>query len=446
MDFKSLNIHHLILEAIDAQGFTEPTPVQADVIPEALKGRDIRACAQTGTGKTVAFVIPILNHLIKNPDSQALVIVPTRELGSQVFKVFNQIGKVMKIKSVLILGGMKMGMQMRAIRDGSEIIVATPGRLTDHLERGTLKLDKIKILVLDEADRMLDMGFLPDIRRIISRISNQRQTLLFSATYPPEIEKLTAQFQNNPVKINLAASTPANTVSQELYPVVNEQKSDLLQCLIEKAEAPTIIIFCRTKRRVNRLVNGLQKIRKSVAGLHSDKTQSQRTRVIHAFSQKQIQILVATDIASRGLDIKDVSHVINYDVPTHPEDYVHRVGRTGRAKATGLAITLVAPEEESHIASIEKFIKKPVPRKLLDTFPYKVAPHMTTTAKPTAPGRGHSGPRRHSRPHSRPKQRSGFSPNPSGEPRPSRVQWESRPNQKQKPKWKKFSKNRKKFS
>jgi len=376
MSFKNFRVHHLVQEGIDAQGFTEPTPVQARVIPEALEGRDVRACAQTGTGKTVAFVIPILNQILNQPSIQALVIVPTRELGAQVFKVFNQLGKNIHLKSVLLLGGMKIGKQIRQIRQGVEVIVATPGRLKDHLERKSLSLENVKTLVLDEADRMLDMGFLPDIKKILSYLRGPRQTLFFSATFPPQIQHLTDQFLTNPVTVDLAPSTPPNTVTQSLFPVSHAQKDTLLQTLLGNGNTGSTLIFCRTKRRVNRLTITLKKMGKSADCLHSNKSQSQRTRVIHAFSHKQIQMLVATDIASRGLDMKDVTHVINYDVPGHPEDYVHRIGRTGRAKATGDAFTLVSPDEEKQITAIERFIKKSIPRTVLPDFDYQHQPRQ----------------------------------------------------------------------
>ncbi|OVE76816.1 hypothetical protein BVX98_04695 [bacterium F11] len=393
MQFKQFGVHPLVLEGIDAQGFTEPTPVQVRVIPEALKRHDIRACAQTGTGKTVAFVIPILNYLLSHPHSHTLIMVPTRELGNQVFKVFQQLGKQMKVKCVLILGGTKINKQIRQIQQGTEVIVATPGRLLDHLNRKTLSLKGVDTLVLDEADRMLDMGFLPDIQRILSHLHGRHQTMLFSATFPLQIQKLVARFQKNPVTIDLAPSTPANTVTQMAYPVTNPQKEELLFSLLENANLTSAIIFCRTKRRTNRLTSTLKRIGKAVAAIHSDKSQSARNQAITGFGQKRVQLLIATDIASRGLDLKDVSHVINFDVPHHPEDYVHRIGRTGRAQARGDAFTLVSPDEEIHFSQIEKFIQKTIPRGVIPDFPYHAPPRLISKphTKHPAPshGQGH---------------------------------------------------------
>ena len=384
MNFHDFTIHPKVMQAIDMQGFKEPTPVQERVIPEAMAGHDIRACAQTGTGKTIAFVIPILQRFLseEQPKPQSvLILVPTRELGAQVHSVFHEMGRFADVKTTLILGGMNMDRQVRQIRAGAHIVVATPGRLLDHLERRTLHLRNVHTLVFDEADRMLDMGFLPDIRRILSHVPHKRQTMLFSATFPLEIQQMVARFLKDPVSVDLAPSTPANTVSQMIYPVSRLQKEQFLHALLDQANLTSAIIFSRTKHGADVLSAGLRRIGKNVVVIHSDRTQQQRNEALLGFQQKRYQILVATDIAARGLDIKDVSHVINYDVPHHPEDYVHRIGRTGRAQATGDAFTLVSPDEEPFLQRIEGFIKKTLPRGALPNFPYLVPPRLVSKAK-----------------------------------------------------------------
>lgn len=349
-----------------------------------MKGHDIRACAQTGTGKTCAFVIPILDRLIKNPSPHrpsVLVLLPTRELGAQVEQVVREVGKHTKIRSVLIHGGVNFAAQVRKIRAGAQIVVATPGRLLDHLKQGTFTLKHISTLVLDEADRMLDMGFLPDIKAILAACPPKKHTMFFSATFPSEIQALVGNLLVNPVTVDLAPSVPAENVSQIVYPISRSQKDALLQAILEIGNIASAIIFCRTKDGVDHLANTLERIGKSVTVIHSNKTQLERDRALQGFREKKFQLLVATDIAARGIDIKDISHVINFDVPQHPEDYVHRIGRTGRAQAMGDALTLMAPDEEMYIKRIEKFVAKPIPRGALPDFPYLVPPKLVVKSK-----------------------------------------------------------------
>jgi ATP-dependent RNA helicase RhlE len=387
MGFSKFNVRPEVFQGITEIGFAEPTPVQAAVIPEALEGRDIRACAQTGTGKTCAYVIPILDRLLRNPASNhpnVLVVVPTRELASQVAQVVQDIGKHTKIKSALILGGVNFDRQIRQIRAGAQIIVATPGRLLDHMRRGTLRLKDVHTFVLDEADRMLDMGFLPDIRQIMASLPEKRHTLLFSATFPPEIQHLVKSFLHDPAVVDLAPSAPAVNITQMIYPVSRSQKEALLQALLELENISSALIFSRTKHGADHLANTLERLGKSVTVIHSDRSQIQRDQALKGFTDRKFQILVATDIAARGLDIKEISHVINFDVPQHPEDYVHRIGRTGRASATGDAFTLVSPDEEPYLRRIERFINKTLPRGVIPDFPYLVQPHLMLRSKTLA--------------------------------------------------------------
>ncbi len=386
MGFIRYHLPSEILRAITALGYAEPTPVQAHTIPEALKGRDIRACAQTGTGKTLAFVVPIIEKILKHPHvfthrPNVLVVAPTRELAAQVISVFHDIGKHTKIKTALILGGQSFSGQLRQLRNGAEIIVATPGRLLDHIRQGTLSLGFVHTFILDEADRMLDMGFLPDIRRILSRLPEKRQTMLFSATFPPEIQQLVAQFLKDPVMVDLAPSLPSENVTQMIYSISRNQKETLLQAILELGNMTSALIFCRTKHGADQLERTLKRLGKSVSVIHSGRTQFHREQALKSFKDKRIQILVATDIAARGIDVKDISHVINFDVPQHPEDYVHRIGRTGRADAVGDAFTLVAPDEEMFVRRIESFIQKQIPRGVIPDFPYLTPPRLASQKK-----------------------------------------------------------------
>jgi ATP-dependent RNA helicase RhlE len=386
MGFSRFQLSPSLFQAITNLGFAEPTPIQAQAIPDALIGKDVRACAQTGTGKTLAFVIPIIEKLIRHPAHQrpsALILTPTRELASQVIEVVNNLLRGTHFRSALILGGANINQQIHQVKSGADILVATPGRLKDLLNRGAVSLKGIRMLVLDEADRMLDMGFLPDIRKILSTIPPHRQSMLFSATFGPDIKQLTHQFLKNPVVVDLspASTSTSENVTQMIYPVSQEQKRALLQALLELGNMTSALIFTRTKHGANKLLRNIQDWGKKAAVIHSNRSQSQRQQALQGFKDRRYQILVATDIAARGIDVKDISHVINFDVPRHPEDYVHRIGRTGRAKAIGEAFTLVSPDEEAFLRKIEQFIKKTIPRSVIPDFPYKSQPKVFSAAQ-----------------------------------------------------------------
>lgn len=387
MSFTDYPLHPSLLQAVQELGFTQPTPVQEHSIPEALKGRDIRACAQTGSGKTIAFVLPTLHKLLVSPPAgrpAVLILVPTRELAVQVDLVVSQVGKFTNIHCTSIVGGANFDKQVKQIKAGAQIIAATPGRLLDHIERKTFNLRHLNTLVLDEADRMLDMGFLPDIRRIMSLCTQEKQTMLFSATFPPEIQALVSHFLKDPALVDLSPSLPSSNVAQMIYPVSRSQKEALLQSILENGSIASALIFCRTKHGADHLVTVLKKMGRSVDVIHSNRSQAERYAAIEGFRLRKFQILVATDIASRGIDIKDISHVINFDVPQHPEDYVHRIGRTGRAEASGDAFTLVSPDEEPYVKRIERFINKTLPRGVIPNFPYLVPPQLMAAPKTLA--------------------------------------------------------------
>jgi ATP-dependent RNA helicase RhlE len=355
-------------------GYVEPTPIQLRTIPLILAGQDVIGSAQTGTGKTAAFALPILTQLGQHatPGPRVLILEPTRELAAQVETAIRDFARFTNLRAAVFYGGVGYGKQMDALRGGVDIVIATPGRLLDHMGRGTLKLDKVKYLVLDEADRMLDMGFLPDVRRIVEKCPRERHTSLFSATIPPQIETLIKWAMKAPQTIEIGARrSVADTVKHVIYPVAEDQKSDLLRELLERVNYDSVIVFCRTKHRADRIAHILKRNNHAVAVLHSNRTQREREEALKGFRNGRFEVLVATDIAARGLDIADVSHVINYDVPQHPEDYIHRIGRTGRAEATGDAFTLMVAEDAQHVHSIERFIGKKVERVKLENFNYK---------------------------------------------------------------------------
>jgi ATP-dependent RNA helicase RhlE len=373
MAFTKFGLSPAILQGVRAAGYVTPTPIQLRGIPLVLAGRDMIGSAQTGTGKTAAFALPILSVLDHHqPKSRCLVLEPTRELAAQVETAFHDLARFTNLHSAAFYGGVGYGKQMDALSAGVDVIVATPGRLLDHMQRGTCRLDDVKYLVLDEADRMLDMGFLPDVRRIVQKVPRERHTSLFSATIPPEIATLVQWAMKNPETIQIGPRrTPAETVSHVIYPVAEGQKAQLLLKLLEKLKCDSAIIFCRTKHGADHVANALKRNNHPVAVLHSNRTQREREDALRGFRQGRFEALVATDIASRGLDIADVSHVINYDVPQHPEDYIHRVGRTGRAEHSGDALTLMVAGDAAQVYAIERFISQKIRRVKLDDFDYQ---------------------------------------------------------------------------
>ena len=362
-----------MLEGVRAMGYTEPTPIQLRAIPLILAGRDVIGSAQTGTGKTAAFALPILSKLDHHdPRTRVLILEPTRELAAQVETAVRDFARFTDLSVAVFFGGVGYGKQNDALKLGIDVIVATPGRLLDHIEQGNCHLNHVQHLVLDEADRMLDMGFLPDVRRILEKCPRARQTLLFSATIPPQIETLIQWAMNKPETIEIGARrTPAETVKHVIYPVSDSQKTDLLLALLEHVHYESVIVFCRTKHGADRAAGLLKRNNHAVAVLHSNRTQREREQALQGFRDGRFEVLVATDIAARGLDIADVSHVINYDVPQHPEDYIHRIGRTGRAEAKGDAFTLMIAEDTQHVAAIERFINQKIPRVKLENFEYR---------------------------------------------------------------------------
>ena len=377
MPFTGLSLHPNLLRGLRELGFTRPTPVQADAIPPALEGRDVLACAMTGSGKTAAFLLPIVQRLLekRRGTTRALVLVPTRELALQTVEHLNELAVHTPITGAAIYGGVGMGPQEHAFRSGVDILVATPGRLLDHLRSAYAKLDQIEYLVLDEADRMLDMGFLPDIRRIMRHVPAKRQTLLFSATMPAPIVALTTEILRNPATINLERrSAPAVGITQAVYPVPSELKATLLLALLTRGDIQEALVFTRTKHRANRVSEFLVRGGIQAERIHGNRSQAQRTAALNGFKAGKFRVLVATDIAARGIDVEALGHVVNFDVPLVPEDYIHRVGRTARAEATGDAFTFVAPNEESELRQIERAVGKRLPRVLLPEFDYTAAP------------------------------------------------------------------------
>ena len=400
MAFSKLGLSPATLEGVRAAGYITPTPIQLRGIPLVLAGRDIIGSAQTGTGKTAAFALPILTKLDRHaPGPRALILEPTRELAAQVETAIRDFARFTNLKVSVVYGGVGYGRQLDDLRAGTDVLAATPGRLLDHLERGTVRLDKVQFLVLDEADRMLDMGFLPDVRRIVERCPRQRHTSLFSATIPPQIETLIQWAMNKPETIEIGARrTPAETVKHVIYPVSDSQKSDLLLELLKRVDYNSVLIFCRTKHGADRVVGLLKRNNHAVAVLHSNRTQREREQALQGFRSGRYEVLVATDIAARGLDIADVSHVINYDVPQHPEDYIHRIGRTGRAEAHGDAFTIMTAEDGSHVFAIERFISQKIPRVKLENFDYKYT-MLFEEGKSGQPKGGYPGKARGSRIH-----------------------------------------------
>ncbi len=377
MPFSSFGLHPDVLRGVKELGFTRPTPIQTDAIPPAMHGRDVLAAAVTGSGKSAAFLLPILHRLLgkKRGTTRALILTPTRELAAQIDQHLRDLAIHTPISGTAIYGGVGMGPQEHAFRSGVDVLVATPGRLLDHFSRGYAKLEGLEILVIDEADRMLDMGFLPDIRRVLKHLPAKRQTLFFSATLPPAIVQLSKEMLNNPAMIAIERkAAPATGITQSVFPVSQELKSNLLRTLIDRGEIQNAIVFTRTKHRANRLFEQLERHKINVARIHGNRSQVQRTAALAGFKAGKYRILVATDIAARGIDVEALSHVVNFDVPNVPDDYIHRVGRTARAELTGDAITLVAPDEENDLRAIERAIGKRLPRVTVPDFDYRQKP------------------------------------------------------------------------
>jgi ATP-dependent RNA helicase RhlE len=375
--FKQLNLHPSLIKGAREHGYEEPTPIQEQAIPAALEGRDLIACAPTGTGKTAAFLLPTLQHLLTGPSrkTRALVLTPTRELAVQVQDQVSQLARQTHLKGTAVYGGVSLKPQAQALRGGVTIVTATPGRLLDHIRRGGLDLGRVEVLILDEADRMLDMGFLPDIRRILNYLPKVRQTLLFSATMPREIEHLAAQVLRDPVRIQVGGgTTPASGITQTLCPVPEHLKTPLLLELLGENGVSSALVFARTKRRAERLAKKLSKSGIKAARIHGDCSQGQRTAALEGFRAGRYRVLVGTDVAGRGIDVQGISHVINYDMPNTVEEYVHRAGRTARVDATGQAISLVTPSDEGTVRAIERAIKQKIERRRLDDFDYAVEP------------------------------------------------------------------------
>ncbi len=377
MPFSSLQLHPKLLRSIQDRGFLRPTPIQAEAIPPGLAGKDVLACAMTGSGKTAAFLLPILHQILLEPRraTRALVLTPTRELAAQIFDDLKGFAKHTPITSAAIFGGVGMGPQETAFRRKVDVLIATPGRLLDHLQYDYAQLDSVEHFVLDEADRMLDMGFLPDVKRIIHRLPRKRQTLFFSATMPEPIVALTRELLHSPVRIQLQRrAAPADGITQAVYPVPQELKSTLLVKLLERGDLKEALVFTRTKHRADRLTRTLVRAGIVAERIHGNRSQAQRTAALAGFKAGRFRVLVATDIAARGIDVEALGHVVNFDVPKVPEDYIHRVGRTARAEAKGEAFTFVAPEERGELRGIERAVGKQLPKVMVPDFDYTAKP------------------------------------------------------------------------
>lgn len=407
MPFKSLGLSDPLVQGILATGYTAPTEIQSQAIPAAIEGRDVIGCAQTGTGKTAAFVLPILHRLGHRQPThkgavRSLIITPTRELAAQIEQCIIGYGRFLHFHTLAIYGGVNIEGQLRALRRGVDIVVATPGRLMDHMQRHSIDLKSVEILVLDEADRMFDMGFIKDVRKIIAALPQHRQTMLFSATMSSEVKTLAAGVQKSPKMIQIGQQrNPIETITQHIYPVRKDQKMDLLQQMLASGQMTCVLVFSRTKHGADKINHRLERAGIRSVAIHSNRTQSQRERAMAGFKAGKFQVMVATDIAARGIDVEGISHVVNFDVPAFAEDYLHRIGRTGRATATGDAITFVSTEEEKYFHQIEKFIGRRLPMEKCPEF-VRIRPEashqplhpqaVAATHQPVShPGGGHSG-------------------------------------------------------
>ncbi len=425
MSFETLGLSADMLRAVSEEGYTVPTPVQKQAIPYILQGRDVLAGAQTGTGKTAAFTLPLLQRLSTGPAPEkvkgrkpirALVLTPTRELASQVEESVRIYGKYLPLTSAVIFGGVNINPQFSMLRRGVDILVATPGRLLDHLGQGSLDLSSVETLILDEADRMLDMGFIRDIRRVIAVLPKKRQNLMFSATYTDEIRTLAEGLLANPASVEVARrNTPAEKVAQRIFPVDRDRKRELLSTLISEGDWRQVLVFTRTKHGANRLAKQLEQDGLTTAAIHGNKSQAARTKALAGFKNGEVRILVATDIAARGLDIDMLPHVVNFELPNIPEDYVHRIGRTGRAGAEGEAVSLVCVDENDFLRGIERVLNRNLPKEVIPGF----EPDPSIKAEPIFKARqprGHARPRPGSKPRSGGHGRSGRSQSPRRKP------------------------------
>ena len=406
MTFDDLGLSADILRAVVEEGYTEPTPIQAQAIPLVLEGRDLLAAAQTGTGKTAAFTLPILERLKVHANTsfsparhpvRALMVTPTRELAMQIAESVSAYGRHVPLRSAVVYGGIPIDPQIKELRSGVEILVATPGRLMDHVGQRTVNLSQVEILVLDEADRMLDMGFIPDIRKIVALLPAKRQNLLFSATFSEEIRRLAQEFLINPATVEVAArNTAAEGVEQVLYPVDRERKEDLLIHLIRRDKMEQVLVFTRTKLAASRLASYLDRRGVNAIAIHSDRSQPERTRALEEFKRGEVTCLVATDVASRGLDIEELPYVVNFELPFEPQDYIHRIGRTGRAGSTGIAISLVTVDELELLKGVQRLLKQAIPYRVAEGFepdrsvvPRPIRGFGSRDSAPSGDSRGH---------------------------------------------------------
>ncbi len=437
MNFEAFKLEPQILAGVQAQGYTTPTPIQVQAIPAGLQGRDVLGLAQTGTGKTAAFVLPILQRLMKGPRGRirALIIAPTRELAEQIHESIVALGQKTGLRSATVYGGVSMIPQMRKLRGQSEIIVACPGRLLDHMGQGNVDTRALEVLVLDEADRMFDMGFLPGIRRILQQIPTQRQTMLFSATMPPDIRQLAKEVLKDPVTVEVDFATPAKTVAHALYPVQQARKTELLMELLHQTDTDSVLVFTRTKHRAKKLCEHLQQSGYNAIALQGNMAQNARQAAMNGFRNGQYKIMVATDIAARGIDVTQISHVINYDIPDTADAYTHRIGRTGRAAKNGDAFTLVTQEDAEIVSDIEQALGQQIERRTLPGFPTLEIifarntggrrPSQPAARQPGRQGSTNSRSPHHNQPASRPQKAptessSRKTPVPAGAPRPNR--------------------------
>ncbi|MDA8431017.1 MAG: DEAD/DEAH box helicase [Geobacteraceae bacterium] len=406
MNFTDFNFHPQVAAGITAAGYITPTPIQDQGIPPVMQGLDVMGLAQTGTGKTAAFALPILHRLMNGERGKvrALIVAPTRELAEQINEAINLLGKQTRLKSITIYGGVAVNPQIDKLKQGVDIVVACPGRLLDHIGQGTINLSRLEVLVLDEADQMFDMGFLPDIRKILKHIPEKRQSLLFSATMPDDIRRLASDILSKPVTIQVGNTAPPVTVSHAIYPVEQHLKTALLLELLCHTDTESVLIFTRTKHRAKRLGEQLEKAGYTAASLQGNLSQNRRQAALDGFRDGSYQILVATDIAARGIDVSQVSHVVNYDIPDTPEAYIHRIGRTGRAARSGDAFTLVTSEDTGMVRTIEKRLNAQIERRTIEGFDYSVpAPHKDSEfARPPRPPQNHKKPAKRDATHATP--------------------------------------------